>query len=261
MTRTLQHTLPQLLGILFLMSWFISCSNSKNQSDERYMESFKLHPSFYQSDFTAYDSDSTWKLSVRFGEEVVFTSKTDKIIFRGKADSEIVAQGSDIVKLRATNDDAQLIISIDVQTCKKTGYVADVTYIPTRSKEEKSYTGCGQYNGDSRLYDIWVLISINDERLDDAVFRRQLPFMEINLRDKRMTGFGGCNEFMADLQFSYNKMISSPIAATKMYCQEESEFEKEFFRILGSDYLVPSFKGTILLLQSTEGMLLFKKVD
>jgi hypothetical protein len=261
MKRLLQHITLIVLGGVILMSIVISCSSSKNQSDERYMESFKLHPSFYQSDYTGYDSDSTWKLSIRFGEEVVFTSKTDNIIFRGKADAEIVAQGSDIVKLRATNDDAQLIISIDVQSCNETGYVVDVTYIPNKSKQEIAYTGCGQYNGDARLYDIWVLIGINDDQLDDAVFRRQLPFLEINLRDMRMTGFGGCNEFMADLRFSYNKIIPSPIAATKKYCQEESEFEKDFFRILGSEYLVPSFKRSILVLQSTEGLLIFKKVD
>jgi heat shock protein HslJ len=247
-------------SILSIFVVLLSCVGPK-ETDERYNESFRMHPSTYQADFTGYDSDSTWKLSIRFGEEVVFTSKTDKIIFRGKADEEFVAQGADIVMVKAQNETHEIIVAIDVQTCNQDGKIINLAVKDLKTGEEKEYRGCGIYNGSPKLFDIWVLMAINNEPLDSDVFRIQLPFMEINLRDKRIMGFGGCNEFNGSISFVYKKIVFGPIASTRKYCNDISEYEEKLFGLLNGGALNYSFRENILILESTQGSLTFKKVD
>lgn len=249
-----------LTGLVFTLI-SSSCNTSKKASEIDMSESFKLHPSTYQTDFTAYDSDSTWKLSIRFGEEVVFTSKTEQLIFRAALEPEIVAQGTNIVKLLAKNEHIKLNITIDVAKCNKTGFITELTVENSQTGIAKDFNGCGEYNGTPQLYDIWVLTNINDSSLKPDMFRKQMPYMEINLREKTIAGFGGCNDFSGLLSFSYKKMEVSPIAATKMYCAEESKIEKEFFTILNAAPVLYFKKENQLILENSTGSLTFKKVD
>jgi heat shock protein HslJ/DNA-binding protein len=238
-----------------------SCDTSKKASEIDMSESFKSHPSAYQTDYTAGDTDSTWKLSIRFGEEIVFTSKSEKINFRGKASPEIVAQGANIVKVGAQNETHSIVITIDVAKCNKNGFVTDVQVQDLKTSTKIDFSGCGQYNGSPQLFDIWVLTDINDETLHTEMFRKQTPYMEINLREKTIAGFGGCNDFSGELSFSYKKMEVGPIAATKIYCAEESKIEKEFFTILNAEPVIYVKKENRLILENSAGSLIFKKVD
>lgn len=258
--------MKNLLINLFVLIGFVltllssSCNSTKKVTETDFSDSFKLHPSAYQSDFTAYDSDSTWKLSIRFGEEVVFTSKTEQLIFRATPEPEIVAQGINIVKLHAQNEHLKLSISIDVAKCNDTGFLTELTVENSQTGITKNFNGCGQYNGAPLLFDIWALSELNNESIDPSLFRKQVPYMEINLKDKTMSGFGGCNNFNAELNFSYQKMHVGPIAATKMYCAEESKIEREVFSILSSPVRYIR-KERLLILENTTGTLIFKKVD
>lgn len=238
-----------------------SCDTSKKASEIDMSGSFKLHPSAYQTDFTAYDSDSTWKLSIRFGEEIVFTSKSEKINFRGKASPEIVAQGSNIVKVGTQNETHSIVITIDLAKCNKNGFVTDVQVQDLKISTKIDFNGCGQYNGSPKLYDIWALTNINDASIQPEMFRKQTPYMEINLREKTIAGFGGCNDFSGELSFSYKKMEVGPIAATKIYCAEESKIEKDFFSILNAGPVIYVKKENQLILENSTGTLIFKKVD
>jgi heat shock protein HslJ len=249
-----------LTGLVFTLI-SSSCNTSKKVSEIDMSESFKLHPSVYQTDFTAYDTDSTWKLSIRFGEEVVFTSKTEQLIFRAALEPEIVAQGTNIVKLIANNEHIKLSITIDVAKCNNTSFVTELTLENSQTGIAKDFIGCGEYNGTPQLYDIWALTNINDASIQPEMFRKQTPYMEINLREKTIAGFGGCNDFSGEISFSYKKMIIGPIAATKMYCAEESKIEKEFFNILNAGPVIYIKKENILILENSTGSLIFKKVD
>jgi heat shock protein HslJ len=249
-----------LTGLVFTLI-SSSCNTSKIVSEIDMTESFKSHPSAYQSDFTAYDADSTWKLSIRFGEEVVFTSKAEQIIFRATPEAENIAQGANIVKLHAKNENFKLSITIDVAKCNKRGFVTDIIVENSQTGIAQDFSGCGNYNGVAFLYDIWALTSINDKTHEPDMFRKQMPYMEINLKDKTIAGFGGCNDFNGQLSFSYKRMSVGPIAATKIYCAEESKVEKEFFNILSASPLSYTKKENILILENSTGTLIFKKVD
>lgn len=238
-----------------------SCNTTKKASENNMSESFTSHPSHYQTDFSASDSDSTWKLSLRFGEEIIFTSKTEKINFRAEALPEVVAQGVNIVKVGARNEAYFIEITIDVAKCNKTGVITDIQVHDFASNKKTDFNGCGEYNGSPQLFDIWVLTEVNNTSLKPEMFQKQLPYMEINLKDKTITGFGGCNDFSSDLTFSYKKMKVGPIAATKIYCAEESKIESEFFKTLSASPLIYIKKENHLILENSTGSLIFKKVD
>lgn len=258
--KKLVVTTIALTGLVFTLI-SSSCNTSKKATEIDMTDSFKLHPSDYQSDFTAYASDSTWKLSIRFGDEIVFTSKTEQLILRAKAKPEIIAQGVDIVKLAASNETHSIDITIDVAKCNKVGVITDIQVQELVSNNKYEFSGCGIYNGAPQLYDIWVLTNINETTLKPEMFRKQMPFMEINLKEKTITGFGGCNEFSGQLSFSYKKMEVGPIAATKIYCAEESKVETAFFNILNASPVTYIKKENHLILENSSGSLTFKKVD
>lgn len=238
----------------------ISCAGPK-ETEERFTESFQMHPSHYQCDFSATDADSTWKLSIQFGGELLFTSKTDKIIFKGNTDPEVIAQGADIVMVKAVNSEYEIIAIIDIQKCNETGKHVTVSVKNLTTKQEIEYNGCGYYNGTPKLYDIWVLFAINEQPLSEEAQRLQLPFAEINLKDKTIMGFGGCNEFNGQLSFSYNKIHIQPLVATRKYCDESSQLEEKFLGLMNNETLNYQFKGNILILESQKGSLFLKKVD
>lgn len=245
------------LGLTLLSS---SCNSSKKVTETDFSDSFKLHPSAYQADFTAYDTDSTWKLSIRFGEEIIFTSKNEKLIFRAPAQPEILAQGINVVKIFGETEFYRAAITIDAAPCNENGFVTDIILEKLNTTEKSTFSGCGIYNGAPHLFDIWALSELNNESIDPSLFRKQVPYMEINLKDKTLSGFGGCNNFNAQLSFSYQKMHLSPIAATKMYCADESKIEREIFSILSGPVRYMR-KEQQLILENTTGTLIFKKVD
>ena len=246
--------------ILFTCIGIASCSTIKNNTHDA-PENFNNHPSYYQSDFTGFGSDSTWKLSVRFENELVFTSLQDGIEIRCVIEKELVAQGANNIKIVANLNGNQIRVTIDNSVCDPNTYKVSIEVKNQSTEKINTYEGCGKYNGAPKLFDIWALESIDGKPIDQTAFRKQIPYLEINLMESTFAGFGGCNEFSGNLNFSYNKINFGPIAATKMYCAQESETEFKLFNFYNSGAINYLVKGTNLVLETAEGSFTFKKVD
>ncbi len=245
---------------IMLLALMAACSNSKNTSIETMTDEDVKHPSRNLVDFYAEGPESSWDLSVQWDETLYFTT-SEGIQFKGEIQETHVAQGADVVSIFASNSNIYVRVSIDIVDCQENGKKVDILIRPENEKEGDNFSGCGFYRGNPKLHDIWAVESINDEKLNPEKFPKDIPHFEINLKDKSFSGFAGCNQVTAPIQFSYNKMNLNPLGATKMYCAQTSAIEKTILSILRNHSVHYSFKGNRLILESREGVLILKKVD
>ena len=246
-----------------LIFQLMGCANSKNKSNDKAstVDIFTLHPSKYQVDFVAYNSDSTWKISVHFDNSVIFTDKNEHVIFRTEDFNTTVASGANIVHLNTENTNEKLQLTIDISSCNQEGKKVDLVYSDTDKNIKIKESACGFYQGDIQLFNLWTLTHLNGKKFDRSKFRKQPPFFEFNLDKNEVSGFGGCNDFSGKLRFEYQSMFIDHLMATKIYCQEESAIETPLFNMLRGERIHPTFKEGILILETTKGSCQFRKVD
>lgn len=251
-----------LMGILLFT---IGCSNSKVVATEdegmnNNENTIPNVPDLSTLDYYAFAADSSWLLTVQYGKEVTFVDKKNNIEYHSNTSEKQVAGGADIVLIFSKGDKFLIRANIGLEDCHKNG--KHVNIMVKRLNDEKvfDYSSCGVYHGSPRLHDIWVLESLNGDTLTAEQFPRELPHFEFNLNTQKMSGFAGCNQVSGDLRFEYSRIIIEPIVSTRMYCKETSTIENKILEILRNKP-VYNFNKLHLYIETTEGSLIFKKVD
>lgn len=102
----------------------------------------------------------------------------------------------------------------------------------------------------------WKLVKLYDED-----FSALNPPITLTLDDaqKKVNGFAGCNHFFGGYEMNQSTLKFSNLGATKMYCQDKSAVEDNYFKALSE---VQSFKlddNKLLLLTGEKVVLEFKK--
>ncbi len=71
-----------------------------------------------------------------------------------------------------------------------------------------------------RLHDIWVVTHIQGMPLGRSV---DLPRVEIYVKDKRVMGFDGCNEFQGPIEeLTSDKLVFGQLVSTYILCEDMS---------------------------------------
>lgn len=231
----------------------VKVENSKNEDEIK-------HPSPTAIDFYANADNDSWKLSIRFGGEIVFTDSENNISFSSNINEKVVAQGADVVQIFSQNETHIINVSIDVVECMRTGRKINIMLRKINEEDGFDYAGCGFYRGSPQLHDIWALYKLNGKELTAKQFPRELPHFEFNLVTQQMSGFAGCNQVNGILSFEYNKMIIDQLSSTRMYCGEASDLENEILTILRGKPIY-HLKDLHLILETSKGSLTLKKVD
>ena len=245
----------------FFLAFMNSCNNSKKNSEESTADLFSFHPSDFQSDFVAYAKDSTWKISVMYDMIMVFTHKTKAIQIRIEQPKHMLAAGADALTIIGADDEHTVELFVDPSPCDDdNGYQMRVSVKEGESEVFKGKS-CGRYTGDKKLYNLWTLIELNGKKIDRSSFAKQPPFMEINLKDATVNGFGGCNEFSGPIKFGYDKTTLGPLVATRKYCGDDSKVESELLEVLNKGFLVYTVDDNKLLLETRGASAIFYKVD
>lgn len=112
------------------------------------------------------------------------------------------------------------------------------------------------------LNDIWKLIELNGAPIDDIKTRKQLPYVEINTKNRTLMGFDGCNNFRGEIaSLSANELSFVQLVNTRKFCPEMT-IPNEIGAALAQ---VTNYKkeGLVLELYNSNNTLLcrFKKVD
>ncbi|MEO7923091.1 MAG: META domain-containing protein [Chitinophagaceae bacterium] len=78
----------------------------------------------------------------------------------------------------------------------------------------------------------WVLVEMKGVPVQQSGGRRD-AFISFDVREKKITGNGGCNQLSGNYLLNKNEIRFSEVISTKMSC-EDIAFENTFLSVLGS---------------------------
>ncbi len=80
----------------------------------------------------------------------------------------------------------------------------------------------------------WLLIELNGKEISTVDKR---PVSVFYLKEgSKVNGFAGCNSFTGGYKQEGSKIVCTPLASTKMFCQETMELETNFLQLLQSEH-------------------------
>lgn len=76
----------------------------------------------------------------------------------------------------------------------------------------------------------WQLLTINNQEIS-PLKKDFVPFIAFE-KDTKVYGYDGCNRFFGSYETSENSLELSPLAGTKMFCEDMMEIADQFMRAL-----------------------------
>ena len=127
----------------------------------------------------------------------------------------------------------------------------------------KNYMGCGvSLRQLALLNDIWVLTNFRGRSISTDSTRREVPRLEIQLTEGRVTGTTGCNRLNGSLKADTHQILFGPLATTRMACVGEAgAFEGQFLTEMSTSFTYQVAEGKLTLLHDNQPVMIFKKVD
>ncbi len=146
---------------------------------------------------------------------------------------------------------------IDTMSGQQFDYHVDVTY------KGKTYAGCGASLRElSLLNDIWVLQTLHGQPISKSAGQGELPRLEIQLTEGRVTGTTGCNRLMGPVQADSRQIKFGSLAITRMACPGEvARLEGDFLEALNLPLTYDVADGNLTLLNDGKPVMTFKKSD
>ena len=216
-------------------------------------------------DFLASGNEPFWALEINFDSSMSFKTP-EAVLFTAPVPEPSRAMDANVLRYAAASADGNLIVQIQQQPCEndmsgeKMEYRVSVD-LKTGNAPQVHYQGCGRYLNDYRINDIWVLESINGKGFDATGFSKGAPRLEFSLREKRVIGQAGCNEFSGAAEIQGKKIKFGMFRSTKMAC-EQLTFERNFMNLVNNQTVGYSIApGKLTLQLNKDSVFVYKKVD
>ncbi len=216
-------------------------------------------------DFFANGNEPFWSLEIDFDKYMHFKTLNGIDITTPAVKGE-KAMDAPVTRYAASTEKGMLIIQVAKQECindmsgEKFPYKVTVDVKLNSEVDYTTYKGCGQNLADYKLYDIWVLDSMNHKKVLAADYSRGLPRLEFNLTQNTVMGFAGCNEMSGNIEIMGKAIRFSRIITTKKVC--DGIKEDAYLQQLTNKTVRYSIDKLKLFLQTDDGStLIYKKVD
>lgn len=216
--------------------------------------------------FLASGNEPFWSLEINTDSAMTFKTP-DGYEITSPVPEPVKAMDANVVRYAATTEKGTLTVQIRKTECindmsgEKSDYQVTIDTKYAADKEVKIFKGCGRYLSDYRINDIWALESVDGKAINKEAFKNNIPRLEINLKEQKVFGNGGCNEFSGAAEVTGKRIKFGPFRSTKMACPS-LQFETKFFEALGNKTVVYSITPGKLSLQAGGGSVFeFKKVD
>lgn len=260
--------MKKLLYFLLLLSLIVACkstagktSDTKNTTSEYGTQEDQMK--YY---FTGTGNEPFW--GVKMGSEnIEFTSLIsgkEKLSF--PATEAIKAMDANVKMYKVTNETSTATITIQQLECQNSMSGAISPYkVAVEIKNNTELTaaklsGCGNYNTDYRLHDIWVLEELNGFKVFLTDFQKELPRIEINSTENKFMGYGGCNAISGSIFYEKDLLRFSKVISTMMACASGNK-EDQFIKALQNTTSYSIGDNRLTLSNPSGKLLVFRKVD
>lgn len=260
--------MKKVLSLLLLSSLIIGCKTAATQSSETKETSSTTNS---QEDdmviyFKATGNEPFWAITIG-QEKTVFTSLIEgKEMLTFSSVESIKAMDANVKMYKLSNSTATATVTIQQLDCQDSmsgvisPYKVSVEIKNNSELESKKLDGCGKYNTDYRLHDIWVLEELNGFKVFITDFQKELPRIEINSSENRFMGFGGCNAISGSIFYEKDVLRFSKVASTMMACGPGNK-EDQFTKALQSTTTYSIGDNRLTLSNPSGKLLVFRKVD
>ncbi|MFH7017410.1 META domain-containing protein [Flavobacterium sp. FlaQc-47] len=260
--------MKKLLSFLLVLSLIVGCKSTAGKiSDTKGTTSeYGTQEDQMKYYFTATGNEPFWALKMGT-ENIEFTSLIagkEKLIF--PASEAIKAMDANIKMYKVSNETSSATISIQQLECQNSmsgaisPYKVSIEIKNNSELELKKITGCGNYNTDYRLHDIWVLEELNGFKVFITDFQRELPRIEINSAENKFMGYGGCNAVSGSIFYEKDVLRFTQVISTRMACAPGNK-EGEFTKALQSTTTYSIGDNRLTLSNPSGKILVFRKVD
>ncbi|WP_343694835.1 META domain-containing protein [Flavobacterium sp.] len=259
--------MKKIISILLLFSLIISCKSTAGKtSNTQNISEYGTQEDEMKYYFTATGNEPFWGLKMG-NEEIVFTSLIpgkEKLVFPSV--DAIKAMDANVKMYKVSNETSTGTITIQQLDCQNSmsgiisPYKVSIEIKNNSELETKKIGGCGKYNTDYRLHDIWVLEELNGFKVFVTDFQRELPRIEINSSENKFMGYGGCNAISGTIFYEKDLIRFSKVISTLMACAPGNK-EGDFTKALQSTTTYSIENNRLTLSNPTAKLLVFKKVD
>ena len=254
--------------LLLSLSLIISCKSTVGKTSDTKQTSSEYGTQEDEMKYylTATGNEPFWALKMG-NDNIIFTSLIsgkEKLVF--PAVEAIKAMDANVKMYKVKNETSEAVISIQQLECQNSmsgvisPYKVTVEIKNNSELESKKLDGCGKYNTDYRLHDIWVLEELNGFKVFVTDFQRELPRIEINSSENKFMGYGGCNAVSGTIFYEKEVLRFSKVISTLMACAPGNK-ENEFTKALQNTTTDSIGDNKLTLSNPTGKLLVFKKVD
>jgi heat shock protein HslJ/uncharacterized membrane protein len=260
--------MKNILSLLLLLSVIVGCKSTaeKNSEVKGTTSEYGTQEDQMKYYFIATGNEPFWALKMGT-ENIEFTSLIsgkEKLIF--PATEAIKAMDANIKMYKVSNETSSATISIQQLECQNSmsgaisPYKVSIEIKNNSELEFKKLSGCGSYNTDYRLHDIWVLEELNGFKVFITDFQKELPRIEINSAENKFMGYGGCNAISGSIFYEKDVLRFSQVISTRMACAPGNK-EGEFTKALQSTTTYSLGDNRLTLSNPSGKILIFRKVD
>ncbi|WP_264538348.1 META domain-containing protein [Flavobacterium sp. N1736] len=258
--------MKNIVSILLLLLLTGCKSTTGKTSDTQTTSEYGTQEDEMKYFFTSTGNEPFWGLKMG-SENIVFTSLIpgkEKLVFPSV--EAVKAMDANVKMYKVSNETSTAAITIQQLECQNSmsgaisPYKVSVEIKNNSELEAKKLSGCGKYNTDYRLHDIWVLEELNGFKVFVTDFQRELPRIEINSAENKFMGYGGCNAISGTIFYEKDLLRFSKVISTLMACPPGNK-EGEFTKALQSTTTYSIGDNRLTLSNPSGKILIFKKVD
>ena len=245
-------------SMLILVATTISCNTMKSTPSE-----VKKQQDDSQVYFKANGTEPFWGLTISEKQIKLFTMQ-DTIVMPHQKPIQAMDSNVKLYKLKSDTDEMSVQIIQTECTNDMSGekfpYTISINYKKNKELVMHQLKGCGKYNTDYRLNDLWVLEKLNGKEMEKSFFKDNLPSLEINSETNSFSGFAGCNGMSGQLFYEKELLRFTKIITTMMYCGDTNK-EREFLKALNSATKYTIENNRLTLSNPSKELMVFKKID
>jgi heat shock protein HslJ/uncharacterized membrane protein len=207
-------------------------------------------------DFIARGTEPYWNLEIDFNGTLRFTTlESDSIV--GKTPTPVIEGNT--AQLQVNEGETQLSVKFTSVGCinTMTGAYSDYA-VEINFNNGKLESGCGEFiNSAYQLSGTWQLVSLNGEVAKAEDYAKELPELNFEAFNKKVSGYSGCNRLTGNYKADETGLLNFlPLATTRMMCMGKNKegaflsalnnvsgykFESDHLLLLKGDEVVAEF--------------------
>ncbi len=246
------------LPTLFAAMLAMSCSLSIAQKNAK-----PVLPGNPNAFFIVTDREQLWTVEIR-STEILYRTQKENQSFSVPYVTPKDSAGVRIYRSKLKKD--EIVIKIAKDSCRGSvsdvafEFAADVSISRRKMKSPQKLQGCGTYLADKRLNAAWQLESLGGFKVKPNEFGKELPYIDLHIKERIFSGFGGCNRVNGGLDLrDYSQIKFTDVISTKMMCLSGNR-ESEFMKLLHAVKSYHIENGRLYLFVDGKAQLVFKKL-